>query len=327
MATEVLPYTIAVADELHADGIALARQLFAQVLLWSDPDYERWIEEADGICNRAKVIPTEHLKASKKLRYLSKQGVGVDTVDLETCREKGITVCNTPGINADAVAELSLGLVLSLMRRISELDRRARAGEVNLATTVMGRGLSGKTVGIVGMGNIGRLTAEKFQNACGCSVIAYDPFAPEDIWEAKGTLRAIPHKRVTAFEDMLADVDVLSLHLPLTPKTRGMINKSVFERMKRDAVVMNAARGGIIDENDLYEALRARIIAGAALDALEVEPPTKEMYGATFYQLDNLILTPHIGAATHEMQSLSARTVVEQLAQLLRGEEITNIVK
>ncbi|GAA5868647.1 hypothetical protein JCM3774_003612 [Rhodotorula dairenensis] len=322
-----LPYTVAFADEMHADGIALARELFTEVLLWSDSDYDRWIEEADGICNRAKVIPTEQLKASKKLRVLSKQGVGVDTVDLETCREQGVVVCNTPGINADAVAELSLGLVLSLLRRISELDRRARSGEVNLATTVMGRSLSGKTIGIVGMGNIGRLTAEKFQNACGCSVIAFDPFAPADIWSAKGTSRAIPHKRVANFEDMLADVDVLSLHLPLTPKTRGMIDKNVFDRMKRDAVIVNAARGGIINEDDLYEALRARIIAGAALDALEVEPPTKERYGGTFYQLDNLIVTPHIGAATHEMQSLSARTVVEQLAQVLRGEEIANIVK
>ncbi|KWU44048.1 putative phosphoglycerate dehydrogenase [Rhodotorula sp. JG-1b] len=321
------PYTVAFADEMHADGIALARELFTEVLLWSDSDYERWIEEADGICNRAKVIPTEQLKASKRLRVLSKQGVGVDTVDLATCHEKGVVVCNTPGINADAVAELSLGLVLSLLRRISELDRRARAGEVTPATAVMGRSLSGKTIGIVGMGNIGRLTAEKFQNACGCSIIAYDPFAPADIWSAKGTSRAIPHERVATIEDMLSEVDVLSLHLPLTPTTRGMINRPVFARMKRDAVIVNAARGGIINEDDLYEALRARIIAGAALDALEVEPPTKERYGNTFYRLDNLIVTPHIGAATHEMQSLSARTAVEQLARVLQGEEISNIVK
>ncbi|GAA5899538.1 hypothetical protein JCM6882_001144 [Rhodosporidiobolus microsporus] len=327
MATDKLSYTVAVADEMHADGIALARDLFERVILWSDEDYSSWVEEADGICNRAKRIPSEDLLRSKKVRALSKQGVGVDTIDLEACRKRGITVCNTPGINAEAVAELSLGLALSLLRRITELDRRARAGEVNVATSVMGRSLSGKVLGVVGMGNIGRLTAEKFQNACDCSVIAYDPFAPEDVWEAKGERRAIQHTRVDSIEAMLDRVDVLSLHLPLLPQTRGLINKDTFSRMKREAIVINAARGGIINEEDLYEALSGNIIAGAALDALETEPPTKEAYGDNFYKLNNIILCPHVGASTQEVQSHSARTVVKQLAQLLQGEKITNIVQ
>ncbi|GAA6031808.1 hypothetical protein JCM8097_002001 [Rhodosporidiobolus ruineniae] len=279
MATDLLPYTVAFADAFHADGIELARSLFQRVLLWSDEDYESWIEEADGICNRAKRIPSEDLLKSKKVKVLSKQGVG------------------------------------------------ARTGEVNLATSVMGRSLYGKTIGVVGMGNIGRATAEKFQDASKCKVIAYDPYAPKEIWAADGDRRAIEHTRVDSIEAMLDQVDVLSLHLPLLPSTRGLINKETFKQMKREAIVINAARGGIVNEHDLYEALRDRIIAGAALDALETEPPTKEAYGDNFYTLNNVLLTPHIGAATHEMQSLSARTVVRQLAALLQGEKIDNIVK
>ncbi|GJN90865.1 hypothetical protein Rhopal_003879-T1 [Rhodotorula paludigena] len=321
-----LPYTVAFADPMHLDGVELARELFEHVIVWDDPDYKRWIQEADGICNRAKVIPSADLRAAKKVRVLSKQGVGVDTVDLKACREKGITVCNTPGINAEAVAELSLGLALSLVRRISELDRRARAGEVNYPTNVMGNSLFGKTVGVVGMGNIGRQTAEKFRNACSCKLIAYDPYAPKEAWTKEGRGGALPHTRVDSIEEMLNQVDVLSLHLPLTPSTRGIIDRNLFERMKKGAILLNAARGGIVNEQDLYEALSTRTIAGAALDALENEPPTKEAYGNTFYTLDNIILTPHIGAATHEIQSLSARTVVEQCAALLQGKEIVNIV-
>ncbi|GAA5840579.1 hypothetical protein JCM11251_007618 [Rhodosporidiobolus azoricus] len=321
-----LPYTVSIADEIHADGIALARELFERVILWSDEDYDTWVTEADGICNRAKRIPSADLKKSQKVRVLSKQGVGVDTVDLDTCREKGITVCNTPGINAESVAELSLGLTLSLLRRITELDRRARAGESNVATSVMGRSLYRKVIGVVGMGNIGRMTAEKFQDASRCSVIAYDPYAPKDIWSAKGDLRAIEHTRVDSIEAMLDQVDVLSLHLPLLDSTRGLFDKSMFSRMKREAIIINAARGGIVNEKDLYEALSTRTIAGAALDALETEPPTKEAYGDNFYTLNNVVITPHLGAATHEMQSLSATTVVRQLATLLQGETISNIV-
>ncbi|GAA5852327.1 hypothetical protein JCM8547_006739 [Rhodosporidiobolus lusitaniae] len=319
-----LPYTVAFADEMHADGIALARYLFERVLLWSDEDFDTWVTDADGLCNRAKRIPSELLLKSEKVRVLSKQGVGVDTIDLEACKKKRITVCNTPGLNADT--QLSLGLALSLLRRISELDRRSRAGEVNYPTAVMGRSLGGKTIGIVGMGNIGRATAEKFQDACKCTVIAYDPYAPADIWSAKGDKRAIPHTRVDSIEAMLDQVDILSLHLPLLPATKGLINKEMFEKMKREAIIINAARGGIVNESDLYLALRDRTIAGAALDALETEPPTQEAYGQSFYTLNNVVLTPHIGAATHEMQSMSARTVVDQLARLLDGKEVENIV-
>ncbi|GAA6019818.1 hypothetical protein JCM10207_003708 [Rhodosporidiobolus poonsookiae] len=326
MAIDKLPFTVAFADEMHPDGIALARRLFERVLLWTDEDYRRWIEEADGICNRAKRVPSADLLASKRLRVVSKQGVGVDTVDLKACREKNITVCNTPGINAERrvlfpVAELSLGLALSLNRRISELDRR---GEVNIATSVMGRSMYGKTIGLVGMGNIGRATADKFRAACSCSIVAYDPFAPATAWTDDDTRSGpLAHKRVQTIEEMLPEVDVLSLHLPLTNETRGLVGKEFFDQMKEGAILLNASRGGIVNEADLFEALRpgsSSPLAGAALDALETEPPTKEAYGNTLYTLDNVLLTPHIGAATHEMQSLSARTVVEQLASCLMGK-------
>lgn len=308
-----LPYKVYAPDNFHPGGIERARELFETVVAMGDEGVQNWAQDADGLMSRAIPITGEQIRSALKLRAISKQGVGVDTLDTDAAKECGITVVNTPGINASAVAELAYGMVISLKRRITEADRRMRSGEQLIATQCMGSGLSGKTVGIVGMGNIGKATARLFSLASECRLIAYDPFAPKDAWSD------LKHARVQDLNEMLDKVDVLSLHLPLTPKTRGLIGKAEMALMRNDAVIVNASRGGIVDEADLFEALRTGRLGGAALDALEYEPASKDRYGETLYTLPNVVLTPHLGAATSEVQELSARAVAEQLALVLSG--------
>lgn len=308
-----LPFKVYAPDNFHPGGIQRARELFETVVAMGDAGVEDWAQHADGLMSRAIPITGEQIRSATKLRAISKQGVGVDTLDIEAAKQSGIIVVNTPGINASAVAELVYGMVLSLKRRITEADRRMRSGEQVIATQCMGSGLSGKTIGIVGMGNIGKATARLFSLASECPIIAYDPFAPKEAWSD------LKHTRVEKLEDMLAKVDVLSLHLPLTPKTRGLISKDQIDRMRTGAVIVNASRGGIVHEGDLFDALKTGRIAGAALDALEHEPASAEKYGKTLYTLNNVVLTPHLGAATSEVQELSARAVAEQLALVLSG--------
>lgn len=308
-----LPFKVYAPDNFHPGGIEHARELFETVVSINDIGVQDWPQHADGLMSRAIPISGSQIRSATKLRAISKQGVGTDTLDLVAAKEQGITVVNTPGINASAVAELVYGMVLSLKRRITEADRRMRSGEKLIATKCMGSGLTGNTIGIVGMGNIGKATAKLFSAASGCNLVAYDPFAPNDAWND------LKHTRVANLEDMLGSVDVLSLHLPLTPKTKGLIGKAEMDKMRKGCVIVNASRGGIVDEKDLFEALKQGKIAGAALDALEHEPASKEKYGDTLYTLDNVVLTPHLGAATNEVQELSARAVAEQLALVLSG--------
>lgn len=316
-----LPFKVYAPDNFHPAGIQRARELFETVVSIHDEGVQEWTQHADALMSRAIPISGEQIRAATKLRAISKQGVGTDTLDLAAAKQCGITVVNTPGINASAVAELVYGMVISLKRRITEADRRMRSGERLIATECMGSGLSGKTIGIVGMGNIGKATARLFSTASECQIVAYDPFVPKDAWNN------LKHTRVQQLKDMLGNVDVLSLHLPLTPQTRGLISKAELELMRTDCVIVNAARGGLVHEGDLFEALKSGRIAGAAFDALEHEPASREQYGNTLYTLPNVVLTPHLGAATSEVQERSARAVAEQLALVLSGAPETQYNK
>lgn len=310
-ATARLPFKVYAPDNFHSAGLERARQLFETVVTMQDDEVNDWPQDAHGLMSRAKPITAQQINAAKQLQVISKQGIGVDTIDVQAAKECGITIVNTPGINAEAVAELTYGLVVSLKRRITEADRRMRSGERIVATDCMGSSLHGKTVGLVGMGNIGKATARMFSIASGCKLIAYDPYAPADAWSD------LPHKRVDRIEDILMHADVLSLHVPLTKSTRDLIGQKQLSMMKKEAVIVNASRGGIINEADLFDALRDRTIAGAALDTLEHEPASREHYGKTLFTLDNLVLTPHLGAATDEMQAKSAVAVADNLAAVL----------
>jgi D-3-phosphoglycerate dehydrogenase len=241
------------------------------------------------------------LEAAPQLRWVARAGAGLDNIDTAAASERGIGVLNVPGANAVAVAELVFGLLLALFRRIPEADAAVRRGGFD---KVQGRELRGKTLAIVGLGKIGGAVARRAR-AFEMEVIGFDPVV------SSAQARELGVEPVT-FEDLFPRADILTLHAPMLPETRGMVGAAQIARMPRGAVLVNAARGGLVDEAALVEALRSGALAGAALDVFAEEPPK----GSPLLSLPNVVLTPHIGAATVEAQE----AVGEEIVRLLLGK-------
>ena len=300
---------IYVLDAFHLSGVELAEKQ-AEVIRWDDPRAKNWHEDADGLMVRGKKIAAEDMARAKKLRVISKQGVGLDNIDLEAAKAHGIAVCRTPGVNSEAVAEMALSLGLSVVRRVTEFDRMTRAdGKVQRAN-FLGHESWQKTIGIVGMGNIGTLVARKWRGAFDAKIIGYDPYVPANRWSE------LPHKRAASLEEMLPEVDILSLHLPLTAESRDLINAARLALMKPSAVVVNTSRGGIVNEAALYQAISSGKLFGAGFDVFEVEPPTSDH---PLMSLPTFVGTPHAAAGTVETQARSSMLAASQLLEALAG--------
>ena len=302
---------IYVLDALHPSGVEYAEKR-AEVIRWSDPRVKNWHEDADGVMVRGTPIRAADLARAKKLRVISKQGVGIDNIDVAAARAHGVTVCRTPGVNSEAVAELALTLGLCVTRRVAEFDRRIHDGEIVERANILGLEMMEKTVGIIGMGNIGTRVARKWRGAFDARILAYDPYVPANHWPD------IQHERVASLADMLPRVDLLTLHLPLTDESRGMIGPVALAQMKPTAVLVNTARGGIVDEAALYQAIASGRLYGAGLDVFAHEPPTTTN---PLLQLPTVVVTPHAGAGTHDTQIRSSMRVAEQLFDALEGRE------
>jgi D-3-phosphoglycerate dehydrogenase len=307
---------IYILDAFHEAGIALARQR-AEVVCWPDPAITNWPEDADGVMVRMTPVTADQLARARHVKVICKQGVGVDTIALDAAKKHGISVCRTPGVNSEAVAEMGFALALSVTRRIARFDRMLRAGDEIVRPRHLGIEMHGKTVGIVGMGNIGTRTARKWIGAFDAKIIAFDPHAPAGQWSD------IPHTRVRHLHEMLPQVDLLTLHLPLTQESRHMIGGEQLAMMKRDAVLINVSRGGIIDEQALYESLKNGHLFGAGLDVFEVEPPPP---GYPLLSLPNVVATPHAAGGTHDTQERSSLQVAQQVIDVLNGKEPPNRV-
>lgn len=298
-----------VLDRMHPGGVELAAR-HAEVVRWDDAGVANWHEDADGVAVRLTRITADDLARAKRLKVVVKHGVGVDNIDLAAARDRGVVVCNTPGVNSDAVAELTLALALAVARRVAECDRRVRVDGTIDRAQFLGLELGGKTVGVIGMGNIGTRTARKFHAAFGARILAYDPYVPRDVWPD------IPHERLDSLDDLWPQADVITPHVPLTAETRGIVGRAAFARMKPTAIVVNAARGGVVDEQALYDALKAGRIFGAGLDVFEAEPPTTR---DPLLGLPNVVATPHAGGGTLETQAKSSIAVAETLLAVLDG--------
>jgi D-3-phosphoglycerate dehydrogenase len=260
------------------------------------------LKTADAVIIRSEhKIDAATVAAAGKLRLVARAGVGVENVDLDACTSRGIVVLNTPAANSIAVAELTMAMMLALSRKIVAADNSVKAGKWEKGR-FGGHELFGKTLGLVGFGRIGRevgLRAASF----GMKVIAYDPYVTEAAAKATNvTLMDLP--------DVIKTADVISLHLPLNDKTRNLIDASMVKRMKKTALLVNAARGGIVDERALAKALTDGQIAGCALDVFAKEPPDDHWFG----QLENVVVTPHLGASTAESQT----KVAVEIAQAVR---------
>ena len=247
------------------------------------------------------------LDAADQLRVIARYGVGVDKVDLAAARDKGVVVTNTPGANAGAVAELAVGLMLSLARSIPHANAATKAGGFS---RLDGIALEGKNVGLLGLGAIGKQVARRLQGF-DCTVLAFDPAPDARFAEAHGVA-------LCSQEEVVSRADFLSLHLPVLPETRGVANAAFLRRMKRGAFLINTARGELVDEAALLDALQSGHLRGAALDAFVVEPPGADN---PLLALSQVIVTPHTGAHTDGATNAMGWMALRDCLAVLRGEE------
>jgi D-3-phosphoglycerate dehydrogenase len=250
------------------------------------------IHDAHALIVRSDTtVDAEMLAQAKNLKVVVRAGVGVDNIDLNACTARGIVVMNTPDANTVSAAEHTVALILALARHIPLADRSVRDGQWE-RKKFTGIQLNGKTLGIIGFGRVGRAVAERVR-CLGVNEIAYDPFVPEDIARHLG-LSLVPR-----LDELFERADIVSLHAVITDQTREIINAQAIAQMKDGVLIINAARGALINNADLAAALKSGKVAGAALDVYDVEPPSP---GNPLLGLDNVVYTPHLGASTFEAQ-------------------------
>ena len=289
----------AIAGLRGTPGILLEerRGLSEDQLLPLVSDIDAWIVRG------ATQVTRRLIEAAPKLRWVARAGAGIDNIDAPAARERGIGVLNVPGANAVAVAELVFGLLLGLFRQIPTADASLRRGEWE-KSRFKGRELRSKTLGIVGLGKIGRAVAQRangFEMAC----VGHDPLIGAEAIRAMGV-------EPLSLEDLLSRSEILTLHLPLAPETRGLIGAKEIARMPRGAVLVNAARGGLVDEAAVLAALEEGRLGGAVFDVFAQEPPGD----SPLLRRPDVVATPHVGAATVEAQE----AVGEEIVKLLLGK-------
>lgn len=272
------------------------------------------IEEIDAIILRNIPVTAEMMDRAKKLKVIGKHGVGVNTIDVEAAKERGIRVVYTPTANADSVAEMTVALFMALERGIVEANMECRKSAYDKIgpQSLIGTEIAGKTLGQIGMGNIAQRVAAVLKNGFGCRILGYDPFISAEEAEKRG------FTKIDSLEEMLEQSDLVNINVPLVKSTERMISGDVFNHFKPTAVFVNAARGAVIDETDLYNALVAGKLKAAACDTFVNEPPKADN---PLLSLENFSATPHIGGNTKESLERTGREVVEQTLAVLEGRE------
>lgn len=286
-----------------------------ELIFWSELDdnlKKEMLGEADFLLVATEKIDENILKNAKKARYVQKTGIGVDNIDLKAAKSLGLPVANTPGANATGVSELTILLILSLYRKLPLIDRETKAGKwLMWELRPSSYEMEGKVHGFIGFGNIGQEAARR-SRAFGTNIIYYDKFRiGKDKEAALGAT-------YLSFEDVLEKADIISLHLPLLPETKGLIGENEFKRMKNNAILINVARGGIVQEPALYHALTSGEIAGAGIDVWESEPTLQDNPLLT---LDNVIASPHIGAGTRDTLNRVLQIAFNNMLEVEKGNE------
>jgi D-3-phosphoglycerate dehydrogenase len=304
---------ILICDPIHDEGVNLLREAGFDVDIETSITGQELVERVndyDAIVVRSRTKVTRVvLEASERLSAVARAGVGLDNVDLKAAGERGVEVLNSPEAPSNAVAELVLGLMVSLARRIPLADASMKRGEW-IKRRLTGFELKGKTLGIIGFGRIGHALAQKARDL-GMRIFAYDIII-EELMKGVDEASVEPVTK----EVLLKESDFVSIHVPLLPQNRHMIGAREMEAMKDGAYLINTARGGIVDKEALREALESGKLAGAALDVFEVEPPED----TSLTGLENLIALPHIGAATVEAQRANSTIVAEKLIKHFTDE-------
>ncbi len=300
---------ILITDGLEPEAVAMlrkahevyVRELDPNGLLGAIPPYHALI-----VRSRTKVTK-EVLDRGASLKVVGRAGVGVDNIDLAEATARRIVVVNAPTASTVSVAELAIGHMISLFRHLPEADRSVKEGKWE-KTRLEGSELFGKTLGLVGSGRIGAEVAKR-AHAFGMRVIAYDPYLPRPAAETLGI-------RLVEQDVVFREADVVSIHAALTYETKGLVGAPELAQMKREAILVNCARGEIVQETALADALRSKRIAGAAIDVFEREPPV----GSPLIAAPNVVFTPHLGASTTEAQARAGTIIAEQVMKALDGQ-------
>lgn len=276
-------------------------------------DIAKDVADCDAILARTAAFPAKVLEAGKGLKVIARHGVGFDNIDVSSATELGIWVTFTPEALTNTVAEYTIGCILALARSFIRFDRELRTGNWQIRDKMTGIDLAGKVLGVVGLGRIGRCVARKAAFGLDMQVIGYDPFLkPEQFGEL-----AIPAK---TWEEVFIASDFITLHMPGTEATKDMVGKKEFEKMKKTAYLINAARGSVVNESDLIEALRSETIAGAALDVFRKEPPETDN---PLFAMANVLLTPHNASLTKECMVRLALHAAQGIDEVLSGRKPT----
>ena len=311
-------YKVLISDNLSPEGLEIFKKtpeidVDARSKVAAD-ELKEIIGNYDALIIRSATKVTDEIIAlADNLKVIGRAGIGLDNVDIPAASKRGIVVMNTPGGNSEAAAEHTLAMMLSLSRKIPQATASMKAGKWE-KSKFTGRELINKTLGIIGTGHVGAIVADRAQGLK-MKVIAYDPFISAEAAEKAGIT-------LTSLDEIYETADFITVHTPLNKETRGIIDKKAFAKMKKEACIINCARGGIIVEEDLYEALVSGKIAGAALDVFEEEPTTN----MKLISLDNVICTPHLGASTDEAQINVAVAIAEQVSAYLTTGEINGAV-
>ncbi len=314
---ESIMVKILVTDPLHEEAIKILEEI-GDVEIATGLSKEELLEkirDVDVLVVRSGTkVTRDVIEKAEKLKVIGRAGVGVDNIDVDAATEKGIIVVNAPDASSISVAELTMGLMLAAARNIPQATASLKRGEWD-RKRFKGIELYGKTLGVIGLGRIGQQVVKRAK-AFGMNIIGYDPYIPKEVAERLGV------ELVDDINELCRRSDVITLHVPLTPKTKHIIGKEQIALMKKNAIIVNCARGGLIDEKALYEALKNKKIRAAALDVFEEEPPKNN----PLLTLDNVIGTPHQGASTEEAQKAAGTIVAEQIKKVLRGELAENVV-
>ncbi|MEX2516587.1 MAG: phosphoglycerate dehydrogenase [Gammaproteobacteria bacterium] len=311
-------YHILVADKLDNDALTyLQSQQDVEFTTANGLDAATLAEQISGydalIVRSGTRADSAAIAAGKKLKIIGRAGIGIDNIDIDAATERGIVVLNTPSANATTTAELTIGHLLSLSRHLPAADRSVRAG-LWQRSQYTGTELAGKTIGIIGYGSIGRLVAARCL-ALQMYVKVYDPFVTSTVLREHGVIGA-------DLEQLLGSADFITLHCPVNNKTRHIINAESLALMQPHCRLINCARGELVDEQALFDALSEKRIAGAALDVFSNEPPKDSVLLA----LDNIVFTPHLGASTHEAQAAVGNEIVRNVMNYLRSGQAVNAV-
>lgn len=268
------------------------------------------VKDADGILARTAPYPKEVLEQAKKLKVIGRFGVGVDNIDTEYCKEKGIWVTIAPKANSNAVAEHTIGFIFAAAHNIITMDRETRLGNWEARNKIKGHDLVGKTVGLVGFGRIGREVAKKAYFGMDMNILAYDPYVSAE--------NCPEYVKLVKLDELLENSDFVSIHMPATKDTENMVDRTFLSKMKKDSVLINCARGAIVNEKDLYDALKEGTIKSACLDVMKDEPADIKNH---LFELDNLIVSPHNAGLTSETMDQMGLHAAMGIDDVLNGRK------